>query len=540
MRKIKQVLILLVGLFVVSCYDDSELNKRVDDLERNILESVNQQVKAIEESIESLRILDEELESIIGRLIAEDKSHINEVDTLKSLDQSLDAKIVGLSLCVKREFSSLSEWVDSIYITIEKYNSILADLKEIKDLSASKYKELSEKVDASIISINSWVDEVLAGYYTSEEIDTKLQILRDDLEQLINDLLIVLREFSIYFDDFDIGILPGDTAYVNYTILGATDSTTVRVLTQNGWKAKVDSYGNNKGRITAIAPNPLTRDEIIVLVDDGNGRVIMTEVNFVKGMTIASIDTIKVSSVAGIISIPFSTNIDYHVSIPDEAQEWLSMVETKSLIQDTLTLAYSSNEDLFARSCVINVTDKNNKVLFSIFFIQLEQDGIWESLGIGQWFDMLSLTTSTEYGIQDVEVLYAEKFNRYRIKDPYANEEQIFKAWGPDWVGGEKSLFIDFWVLDNNTNIMWDKWWYPGILYDGVGTEIKAYVPSVLGSSFADEDAKSKFYEEKVVGFYPYWYIDGLGGFGTKYPCFLSLPGGPSLETWLKDNGIVS
>ena len=62
---------------------------------------------------------------------------------------------------------------------------------------------------------------------------------------------------------------------------------------------------------------------------------------------------------------------------------------------------------------------------------------------------------------------------------------------------------------------------------------MKGYYPSYLSSSLAAEDAKSGFYDELVVGFYPYWYMDGLGGFGAKYPCFLSLPGGPALEGWL-------
>jgi hypothetical protein len=155
----------------------------------------------------------------------------------------------------------------------------------------------------------------------------------------------------------------------------------------------------------------------------------------------------------------------------------------------------------------------------------------WVSLGEGEWFDQLSLVaSSTDLGIQTVEVLKADGFERYRIMSPYANTDQIAAAWGESCVGGNKSSVIEFWVLDNGTNVAWDSWWYPGILYDGDGTDIKAYLPSALSSSLASQDAKSLFIEEKVVEFRPYWYIDELGaGFGTKYPCYLTLPGGPSM-----------
>ena len=154
----------------------------------------------------------------------------------------------------------------------------------------------------------------------------------------------------------------------------------------------------------------------------------------------------------------------------------------------------------------------------------------WVSLGEGEWFDNLALMTSSSYGIRKVEVLKAEGFDRYRIMNPYNDAAIAAAGWEP---GGARSSYIEFWVLENGQNVAWDGWWFPGILYSGAGTDIKAYLPSALSASLAAEDAKSKFVEEKVIGFYPYWYIDGLGGFGTKYPCFLSLPGGPALESWL-------
>ena len=176
-----------------------------------------------------------------------------------------------------------------------------------------------------------------------------------------------------------------------------------------------------------------------------------------------------------------------------------------------------------------DTTTYNANIAVATATLTLAKAYTWVSLGEGEWFDNLALMTSTGYGIRKVEVLKADGFDRYRIMNPYNDAAIAAAGWEP---GGARNSYVEFWVLENGENVAWDGWWCPGILYSGAGTDIKAYYPSYLTGSTA-EDVKSKFYEEKVIGFYPYWYIDGLGGFGTKYPCFLSLPGGPALESWL-------
>ncbi len=174
-----------------------------------------------------------------------------------------------------------------------------------------------------------------------------------------------------------------------------------------------------------------------------------------------------------------------------------------------------------------------NKVTMSTSFT-LGKAYTWVSVGQAEWFDQLSLMTDDDYGIQTVEVLKAEGFDRYRIMDPYANTDQLAASWGASSLGGNKSSFIEFWVLENGVNIAWDGWWFPGILYDGDGTDIKAYLPSVLSASLATDDAKSMKVADTAFVFFPYWYIDGVGGFGTKYPCVLAISGGPTVAEILE------
>ncbi len=147
----------------------------------------------------------------------------------------------------------------------------------------------------------------------------------------------------------------------------------------------------------------------------------------------------------------------------------------------------------------------------------------WVSLGVGQFFD-----TFAYMAIIDVEVLKAEGFNNYRIINPYPAEVMSQDS----WYGGPRAEEIEFWVTSGGT-VAWDAFWYIGWNYQATdGQPIKAYLPSALSASLAADDALSRFITEKIVEFNPYFYIDGLGGFG-EYPVYLSLPGGPDLVEYL-------
>lgn len=263
-----------------------------------------------------------------------------------------------------------------------------------------------------------------------------------------------------------------------------------------------------------------------------------TEVSFVQNITSnteipSAQNTFDIivarNSANAAIEVPVTSTMPKGVVCPSSISFAAGEFETK------LTLDISAIQVAVKYSGTISLSDTltfNKNIANSEITVTLQKAYTWVSLGMGEWFDQLALMSADSYGIQPVEVLKADGFNRYRIMNPYANTDQLAAAWGASSLGGAKNSYIEFWVLDNGVNVAWDGWWCPGILYDGAGTDIKAYYPSYLTGSTA-EDVKSKIFEEKVIGFYPYWYIDGVGGFGTKYPCFLSLPGGPKIETLL-------
>lgn len=369
MKKLLSILTLCMGLCCVSCYDDSALVERIDALEKNAIASINEQISAIKASITSLEAVDVELKSTIKALEAKDATLQGDIDKLKEADASLETKIRELKTYVDDEISNTEDWATATFATIEKYNEIVKELSALKEIVESNYSTLDKKIDDSIESIKTWVNETLKGYYTSVEVDELLKSLKDDLDALQAKLDNLLRDFTITFDDTEIGILAGGTTSVGYIITGATEKTTVKALGQNGWSAKVTPDGTDKGTITVTAPNPLTEDEIIVLVYDGEFRTIMSSINFVTGVVTPSQTAVELDAEAGTVDITVTSNLNYKVSIPEEAKDWLSVVETKSTKTETITFAYTYNE-FTIRKTDVSLIDEAGNTFTNISFIQ--------------------------------------------------------------------------------------------------------------------------------------------------------------------------
>lgn len=146
----------------------------------------------------------------------------------------------------------------------------------------------------------------------------------------------------------------------------------------------------------------------------------------------------------------------------------------------------------------------------------------WNTVGVGQWLD------GFWWGFWDeVTIQYRDDIpSLWRINNPYVDE-----------LGGggtyEKYLYF---TLNEDGTVTWDKWFFINTMYDE-GLEIKAYLPSALSASLASTDATSYAeYDEDGNMLYwqinPYWYVDGMGGWGAKYPCYLAFPGVDLATEW--------
>ena len=95
----------------------------------------------------------------------------------------------------------------------------------------------------------------------------------------------------------------------------------------------------------------------------------MSSINFVTGVVTPSQTAYEFDSESGTIDVPISTNINYSISIPNSAKEWLSVVKTKSMRDEVLTFSYTANPG-YMRSCSVDFIDEKGIIGTSISFIQ--------------------------------------------------------------------------------------------------------------------------------------------------------------------------
>jgi len=145
---------------------------------------------------------------------------------------------------------------------------------------------------------------------------------------------------------------------------------------------------------------------------------------------------------------------------------------------------------------------------------------IWESLGTTQMYDSFSF-----YHVAEVTLWKnTETANVYRISSPYKEDILLDAEW-VGWIGGATQDKIIFTV--NGTNVTWDKFWYTNLLYEGTADEeIKAYLHSTIGKTGDSNSIVVKNTDGSIKYFklYPYFYVDGVGGWGMKV-VYVAFPG---------------
>ncbi len=151
----------------------------------------------------------------------------------------------------------------------------------------------------------------------------------------------------------------------------------------------------------------------------------------------------------------------------------------------------------------------------------------WNTIGKGQWLDGFWYGFWDEVNIQQRDDIPGV----YRINNPYTDE--LVSS-----TGETTATYTDYLVftLSETGYVSWDTSFYINTAYDG-STEIKGYYPSALGSSLASSNELSyaETDDEGNIRYFtitPYWYVDGVGGWGTDYPCYLAFPGVDLATDW--------
>ena len=346
----------------------SALSTRLDKTDADFLNQINDQKTALQQAMTELT---NAYKSAISTAITENNGIISGeiASSIQTLENKINTKLSSIEVMIsvlQNKLNDVTADIESIRKQIETLNARFAAL-DIED----------EALKGMIKNLEDEFNNLLHEYESNRLIDSAAQqAMLNDIAQIYTTIAAILerldevtREFSITFDDYDVGVTPGSSASVAYTITGATSTTTVKALGQGGWRAQVIPTGINTGNIKVTAPDPLVEDEIIVLVYDGEYRTIMSSINFVTGVVTPSQTAYEVLAEAGVLDVEISTNINYTIRIPEVAQDWLTLVRTRSMRTDIVTFGIAANMgDL--RSASVVFEDESGNEISRIFIVQ--------------------------------------------------------------------------------------------------------------------------------------------------------------------------
>ena len=118
-------------------------------------------------------------------------------------------------------------------------------------------------------------------------------------------------------------------------------------------------------------------------------------------------DSYTINAVGGEVKVVVTTNIEYNVNIPEDAQEWLSVADTRALARkETLIFIVAENDTFDERSASVELVDGEGEVLQTIVFVQRGQDKVFESNGEDRYTIKavggevrVAVTTNLEYNV---------------------------------------------------------------------------------------------------------------------------------------------
>ena len=414
----KLLSLVFCGLLLFGCsdkYDDSALRNDLNDLENRVTK-LEELCKQMNTNISSLQKIVEALQDNLSISKVEQISdgyiiHFSDgsTATIKNGKNSEDAPIIG----VKKDTDGIYYWtLDGEWLTDEKGNKVKAqgtdgkdgvdgeDGTNGKDGITPQLKIENGRWMLSMDNGKTWTDIGQAtgadgkdgedgadGTDGEDGVDGKdgtngiFKSVREDNDNvyftLEDDSVITIpksdnSKFAIAFDTTDIAILNGgESKTISYTITDATKNTVVKAIAQDGWKVKVDATSTDKGTITITAPNPIVESEILVFANDGSYRTVMVSLNCMQGQINIADNSINATSAGGTQEIKLTTNLDYTIEIPEDAQSWLSLApETRALREDTIVFEVTANEGM-QRYTTVALKDEQGKILQTIIFRQL-------------------------------------------------------------------------------------------------------------------------------------------------------------------------
>lgn len=352
------------------CYDDSDLQTRMDQAEADIAE-LQQLVKDINTNISSLvTVVDalknsDQITSVTplsdgsGYTITFSKSGTitiyngkNGVDGTNGTNGENGADGHTPQISVKLDSDGQYYWtVDGEYLTDAEGKKIPATAH----IATPQIRINDGNFEISYNEGMTW--EVIGNAGASDDVVFKqvidgpasvLFVLSDGTQIEIPKT----QQFVINVTSTDVIASPGQMAFVDFTVSGADENTVVDAFGTKGYEASVMMSNASTGSLTITVPDPMTDGKVYLMAVKSDGSTAARIFSCEEG--VFSVDetafAAKVPAAGGNVEVPVKTNVSGYMVMVDPGNQWIKHVETKAVKTETLVFSVEANTSTEERS----------------------------------------------------------------------------------------------------------------------------------------------------------------------------------------------
>ena len=160
------------------------------------------------------------------------------------------------------------------------------------------------------------------------------------------------QQFVINVTSTDVIASPGQMAFVDFTVSGADENTVVDAFGTKGYEASVMMSNASTGSLTITVPDPMTDGKVYLMAVKSDGSTAARIFSCEEG--VFSVDetafAAKGPAAGGNIEVPVRTNVSGYMVMVDPGNQWIKHVETKAVKTETLVFSVEANTSTEERS----------------------------------------------------------------------------------------------------------------------------------------------------------------------------------------------
>lgn len=244
---------------------------------------------------------------------------------------------------------------DGYYWTVNG-EPVLIDGKKVSALGVTPQLRINEgKWEISYDNGAKW-EEVASAYDQS----TKITVSEDE-----NAVYLTLADgtvftiskvpgFAFKVEKYDLAVSAGQTVELAYTLADGDES--VRFEVKGTYEAEVVPTDNNGGVIKITVPNPVVKGYVMITaVKNSTSEFKAQYISIEEAVMSVSDEAFTAEQVGGSFKVTIQTNLAYEVKIPAEAQEWISVVESRAIRTDVVTFLLAENTTEATRTATVTI-----------------------------------------------------------------------------------------------------------------------------------------------------------------------------------------